>query len=266
MRLLQLNPDGTEESALDFHPTITVVNGLGRRRPRCRHPRHHRHRQGPGPRHRRVGRGPRRAARPHPGHAVAARRAHRPRRVAPSDDLPLGRARAVPARGPDAAAVSASSSCTSRPPARIPSSTRSRRSQADAAEALAIPQRRRRAFDATTISRPRVRLERGARPRSTTPAPRWKRRWPVWTRHAAQEDMTAGRSRGASRRGRRPTSTQLRTDLERIERGSASSCRRSTPDRSRCCSTPSPIPTRSTSSRPSAPTSSPTSSYACRPR
>jgi hypothetical protein len=29
MRLLQLNPDGTEESALDFHPTITVVNGLG---------------------------------------------------------------------------------------------------------------------------------------------------------------------------------------------------------------------------------------------
>jgi hypothetical protein len=29
MRLLQLNPDGTEESALDFHPLITVVNGLG---------------------------------------------------------------------------------------------------------------------------------------------------------------------------------------------------------------------------------------------
>ncbi len=29
MRLLQLNPDGTEESALDFHPIITVVNGLG---------------------------------------------------------------------------------------------------------------------------------------------------------------------------------------------------------------------------------------------
>src|SRR3954451_2526157 len=29
MRLLQLTPDGTEESALDFHPTITVVNGLG---------------------------------------------------------------------------------------------------------------------------------------------------------------------------------------------------------------------------------------------
>jgi hypothetical protein len=29
MRLLQLTPDGTEESALEFHPTITVVNGLG---------------------------------------------------------------------------------------------------------------------------------------------------------------------------------------------------------------------------------------------
>lgn len=29
MRLLQLNPDGTEESALDFHPILTVVNGLG---------------------------------------------------------------------------------------------------------------------------------------------------------------------------------------------------------------------------------------------
>ena len=29
MRLLQLNPDGTEESALDLHPIITVVNGLG---------------------------------------------------------------------------------------------------------------------------------------------------------------------------------------------------------------------------------------------
>lgn len=29
MRLLQLNPNGTEESALDFHPVITVVSGLG---------------------------------------------------------------------------------------------------------------------------------------------------------------------------------------------------------------------------------------------
>lgn len=29
MRLLQLNPDGTEESALEFHPNVTVVNGLG---------------------------------------------------------------------------------------------------------------------------------------------------------------------------------------------------------------------------------------------
>jgi hypothetical protein len=29
MRLLQLNPDGTEESALDLHPIITVINGLG---------------------------------------------------------------------------------------------------------------------------------------------------------------------------------------------------------------------------------------------
>ena len=29
MRLLQLSPDGSEESALDLHPIITVVNGLG---------------------------------------------------------------------------------------------------------------------------------------------------------------------------------------------------------------------------------------------
>jgi hypothetical protein len=29
MRLLQLNPDGAEESALEFHPNVTVVNGLG---------------------------------------------------------------------------------------------------------------------------------------------------------------------------------------------------------------------------------------------
>lgn len=29
MRLIQLNPNGTEESALDFHPVITIVNGLG---------------------------------------------------------------------------------------------------------------------------------------------------------------------------------------------------------------------------------------------
>jgi hypothetical protein len=29
MRLLSLNPNGSEESALDFHPIVTVVNGLG---------------------------------------------------------------------------------------------------------------------------------------------------------------------------------------------------------------------------------------------
>jgi hypothetical protein len=29
MRLIQLDPDGTEESALDFHPAITIVAGLG---------------------------------------------------------------------------------------------------------------------------------------------------------------------------------------------------------------------------------------------
>jgi hypothetical protein len=29
MRLLSLNPNGSEESALDFHPMVTVVNGLG---------------------------------------------------------------------------------------------------------------------------------------------------------------------------------------------------------------------------------------------
>jgi hypothetical protein len=29
MRLLQLNPNGSEESALDFHPMVTVVTGLG---------------------------------------------------------------------------------------------------------------------------------------------------------------------------------------------------------------------------------------------
>lgn len=31
MRLLQLNPNGTEASALDFHPMVTVVNGLSAR-------------------------------------------------------------------------------------------------------------------------------------------------------------------------------------------------------------------------------------------
>ena len=29
MRLLQINPNGSDESALDFHPMVTVVQGLG---------------------------------------------------------------------------------------------------------------------------------------------------------------------------------------------------------------------------------------------